>query len=351
MTENEKSYFRKVKKIEFSSGDSAELFVKQTFDNLIIEKGILTFIIPKKSLYGEAWNDTRVNYWKKYNLLLILDAGKSFKNVLLEASVFCLKKELSNSSVKVSFLSKSGIKEVGFFHSSELFSENNTLQIYKAKFPKSILNKIEERKYKEKVLEGKLGLAIGTNFYSDIITENKLLKGIDIERYKIRTGRYLKNVDKLNNNSVDYFKKPKIIVQRLVAHIENPYPHLKITACYDDEGIVITNTLMSFELDNRIKDKFLLVYLNSKFLSWYAYNFIYARAIRGMDFYNYYIQQIPIPIISITEQEKFIEIANEIIKLSNDNENYSYLEDEIDRMVYELYDLNEDEIAIVEGRV
>ena len=53
----------------------------------------------------------------------------------------------------------------------------------------------------------------------------------------------------------------------MVAHIENPYPTLKITACYDDEGILITNTLMSFELSKNLEEKFLLGYLNSKFLS------------------------------------------------------------------------------------
>ena len=51
----EKTYFRKIEKIEFSSGDSAELFCKKSFDNLVKMNGILTFIIPKKSLYGDAW--------------------------------------------------------------------------------------------------------------------------------------------------------------------------------------------------------------------------------------------------------------------------------------------------------
>jgi len=264
LTKEEKDYFRKIRKIEFSSGDSAELFVKISFDILTKVKGVQTFIIPKKSLYGDAWEDTRINYWKKYNLTFILDTGKSFDNVLLEASVFCLKKEQSDSKVTVSFLAKYGINEVGKFPLNELFAESNTLQVYKAQFSKSIIGKIERIKSKEKLVEGRLGLAIGTDFFSDEKTDYKLLKGIDIQKFTVRSNRYLKNKQKLKWENAEAFLKPKVLVQRLVAHIENPYPHLKITACYDNEGIIITNTLMSFEIDKKMNDKFWLGYLNCK---------------------------------------------------------------------------------------
>ena len=93
MTPEEKEYFRKVEKIEFSSGDSAELFCKKCFDKLIRNQGVLSFIIPKKSLYGDSWDGFRVNYWKKYHLLFILDSSKAFDEVLLEASAFGLQKK------------------------------------------------------------------------------------------------------------------------------------------------------------------------------------------------------------------------------------------------------------------
>ena len=47
LTPAEKVYFRKVENIEFSSGDSAELFCKKSFNNLVRQDGLLTFIIPK----------------------------------------------------------------------------------------------------------------------------------------------------------------------------------------------------------------------------------------------------------------------------------------------------------------
>lgn len=346
LTKEQKEYFRKEQKIEFRSGDSAELFVKISFDNFTRPNGILAFIIPKKSLYGDAWEDTRINYWRKYDLKFILDTGKSFDNVLLEASVFGLKKvNVEIKIVSVSFLGKNGVNNVGKFLLDKLFAESNTLQIYKAQFP-SIIEKIEKIKSREKLVEGKLGLAIGTDFFSDEETDYKLLKGIDIGRYNIRSNRFLKNREKLKWENAMSFLKPKVLTQRLVAHIEKPFPHLKITSCYDDEGIIITNTLMSFEINEKITDKFWLGYLNSKFLSWYAYNFVYARAIRGMDFYNFYIQQLPIPNISLNQQKVFIELVDKI--LLNHNANTSKWEKEIDIRIYRLFQLTYEEVKIIE---
>ena len=349
LTSKDKEYFRKELKIEFASGDSAELFGKISFDKFVRNDGILTFIIPKKSLYGDAWESTRVKYWKKYNLQFILDTGKSFENVLLEASVFGLTKNENNSKIKLAFLEKN--KEIIEFDSvdiNKIFVESNTCQIYKVLFPESIFDKIMSKTSKEYYIKGKLGLAIGTDFYSDAKKEYKLLKGIDIKRYELKGHRYLNNQEKLNWKNAKEFLKPKLICQRMVAHIENPYPTLKITACYDDEGILITNTLMSFELSKNLEEKFLLGYLNSKFLSWYAYNFVYSRAIRGMDFYNFYIQQLPIPVISINEQSIFITLIEQIITNKNQNLDTTDLEKQIDVMVYKLYELTYEEVLVVE---
>ncbi len=351
LTPKEKLYFRKVKNYEFSSGDSAELFVKVCFNLLIKDKSILSFIIPKKSLYGDAWEDLRVNYWKKYELISLLDAGKSFEGILLEATAFCLRKsETNNRNVELAFLDTEKVKIFSEVPFEKFFVKSNTCQIYKVLYPESIFDKILKLSFDESVVKGKLGLAIGTNFFSDEPTDYKLLKGIDIQKYLVRSNRYLKNKENLNWNNAKEFLNPKVITQVIVAHIENPFPHLKITACYDEEGIIITNTLMAFDLSEKINPKFWLAYLNTKFLSWYAYNFIYSGAIRTMHFYDFYIQQIPIPEITLEEQKPFIKLVDEILEKKKLGQETKDLENEIDKLVYRLYDLTDEEIAIVEGK-
>lgn len=350
LNKTEKEFFRRQKSIVFSSGDSAELFSKICFDKFVDERGILSFIIPKKSLYGDAWNDMRVSYWQEYNLVFIMDTGKSFANVLLEASVFGLQKTKQMNDVYLCVFDKQkNIGKINIVPKKDVFVENNTVQIYKSLYSNELWNKIKERKQTEPTIVGVLGLAIGTDFFSDTIQEYKLLKGIDIERYKVRSNRYLKNKENLNWTNAENFLRPKVLCQRLIAHIENPYPHLKITACYDEEGILITNTIMSFELlNNSISEKFLVAYLNSKFVSWYAYNFIYARAIRGMDFYNYYIQQVPIPKIAentLLMIEKYVDIINQSIY---HNTTTSEFEQNIDIIIFKLYNLSYNEVKLID---
>ncbi len=57
------------------------------------------------------------------------------------------------------------------------------------------------------------------------------------------------------------------------------------------------------------------------------------------------------PVISKSEQEKFIKLVNEIDYQKKENIDTTELESEIDQMVYELYGLTEDEIKVVEGSI
>jgi|LSQX01.2.fsa_nt_gb adenine-specific DNA-methyltransferase len=346
----EKEFFRRQKSIVFSSGDSAELFSKICFDKFVLENGILSFIVPKKSLYGEAWNDMRVSYWQKYNLVFIMDTGKSFANVLLEASVFGLQKTKQMNDVYLCVFDKrKNISNINTVKKEEVFLENNTAQIYKNLYSKELWSKIKDRKQEQPAINGVLGLAIGSDFFSNTVQKYKLLKGIDIERYKVRSNRYLKNEKNLNWENAKVFLKPKVLSQVIVSHIDNPYPHLKITSCYDNEGVLITNTIMSFEiLNNSISEKFLVAYLNSKFVSWYAYNFIYARAIRTMHFYNYYIQQLPIP--KITENTLLLIEKNvdNINQSKCHNMGISEFEQNNDSIFFKLYNLSYQEVKLID---
>ena len=330
-TKKEKDYFRKIEKIPFKSGDSAEVFCKKCFDDLLKPEGVLGFIIPKKSLYGEPWESLRVDYWKQYDLMFLLDTSKSFADVLLEASAYGLKKSNHGHKVRLSCLTENKtIKEFSYSNKDSIFLQNNTIQIYKMAYGE-LFDKISAKCDYEKV-KVNMGTYIPKKFFTDQPTQNKLLKGIDIGKWQIKTHRYLKNSDEINWESARKFLIPKVICQRIIAHIENPFPHIKITACYDDEGIIISHTLTSFKLDENLDPKYWLGYLNSKFVSWYAYNFIYSRAIRTMEIYNYYIEQFPLPKIvledpitqnpMINKVDLMIELNQTLLEESNSFTNW-----------------------------
>ncbi len=80
-----------------------------------------------------------------------------------------------------------------------------------------------------------------------------------------------------------------------------------------------------------------------------------------MDFYNFYIQQIPIPLVIIEkkgEQKPFIELVDKILVLTSSSDYLSNAEKQvrvkdyekqIDQLIYRLYGLTPEEIVIVEG--
>ena len=72
----------------------------------------------------------------------------------------------------------------------------------------------------------------------------------------------------------------------------------------------------------------------------------------GIKWFGKYFDNIPIPQISIEEQQQIIELVNKILaaKKENPKADTSQLENEIDKLVYKLYNLTLEEIKIIESK-
>ncbi|WP_157634959.1 hypothetical protein [Spirosoma panaciterrae] len=95
---------------------------------------------------------------------------------------------------------------------------------------------------------------------------------------------------------------------------------------------------------------FLLGILNAK-TTWFYLNQIASKLQGGaLAMQSPYVKSIPVPIS--TDTEKIENLVNQILetKAVDSTADTSSLEAEIDKLVYELYGLTEEEIAIVEGR-
>jgi adenine-specific DNA-methyltransferase len=64
-----------------------------------------------------------------------------------------------------------------------------------------------------------------------------------------------------------------------------------------------------------------------------------------------YFEQIPIPNIDATIQNKLTELADKAIQAKTNNQrvDITEIENQVDQLVYQLYDLTEEEIAIIEN--
>ncbi|MBI2470212.1 MAG: hypothetical protein HYV59_03095 [Planctomycetes bacterium] len=357
LSAEEKRFFRNTMQIEFPSGDIAELFIVISLSKLVRQNGELTFIVPKKSLYGESWRNVR-RIWLDNDLRFLMDASQAFENVLLEQNAFSIQKRVrSNGSISVGALDQnSGAVHVfGKFPLQDIFTPDlRNAQIYKGLYPSSLLRKIAENALPNTSSLIKVEIGI-SNITQHLTFESKgnypCVKGIDIVRYGLKNPtRYLNG--KIAREYLDSYQDEKIIGQEIVAHIQNPTPHILIMLFYDDKHRLFNDTCIEVKvLDKSLHKKFVLSYLQSEFCNWYAYNFIYNRAVRTMHFINYYVTQLPIPKITESAQQPFITLVNQILaaKKQDPNADTSALERQIDQLVYKLYGLTEDEIAIAEG--
>ncbi len=109
--------------------------------------------------------------------------------------------------------------------------------------------------------------------------------------------------------------------------------------------------------------RYLIAILNSKPATFFFKQF-YAGGGLGENGYRYkkaFLEQLPIPKISESDQKPFIELVDKILSItqkedydpegdSKDNRSVKELERQIDQMVYKLYGLTDEEIKIVEGQ-
>jgi len=145
-----------------------------------------------------------------------------------------------------------------------------------------------------------------------------------------------------------YLAEPKILIRRII----NRQNRLSVTCC--EEKLVFKKDINPFVLtDSRFSMFYLQGVLASKFIS---YLYVNQSSIATKDDFRQTtlaeLRKLPIPIISEVNQKGIIDKVTKIITLkkSDSNANTSALETEIDRMVYDLYGLTEEEIGVVEGK-
>jgi type II restriction/modification system DNA methylase subunit YeeA len=101
--------------------------------------------------------------------------------------------------------------------------------------------------------------------------------------------------------------------------------------------------------------KYQMAILNSKTIFFYVNKIVHQYGFSGFRLSNQYVEIMPIPPITSSNQPISIQIealVDKIISIKKQNPltDTSELEREIDRLVYQLYGLTDEEIRIVEGQ-
>ncbi|MBQ3754322.1 MAG: Eco57I restriction-modification methylase domain-containing protein [Prevotella sp.] len=136
--------------------------------------------------------------------------------------------------------------------------------------------------------------------------------------------------------------KEKIIVPYRAEHNRFAYDDCQY---FNDGGDIRAIVI----INEKYPIKYVLGILNSSLMDWF-FGFIGKVKGRVREYFNNPLSQIPIKGCSSVVQETIIKLVDKILsaKRSNPSADTSALESEIDRLVYQLYGLTDEEIKIVE---
>ncbi len=113
------------------------------------------------------------------------------------------------------------------------------------------------------------------------------------------------------------------------------------------KGVVIDMTGFLIKSNSR----YLLAILNSKLIAFLMNIWCISRRGGYLEYKVQYVEKIPIKNISEKDQKQFVDLVEQVLIGHKNNIETLKLEAEIDQLVYQLYDLTEEEIKIVEESV
>ncbi len=215
-----------------------------------------------------------------------------------------------------------------------------------------IIKMLKKRFYSIKCYEGELNVTSHRQYFSTNNSLPVIMKGAGIQRYYFTYN--------MSQGSIEYLKE-KEYLKDLGTSEKAQHHYLKrivmqgMTGANDKIRLVMTIVPAGMYLGHSCKYimpienlplECILAIMNSKIANTFFKCFSTNSNVNG-----YEIEFIPIPLIDKNVQSILVEKVTAIlsVKTSNCNNSTLRIENEIDKIVYNLYGLTPEEIAIVEG--
>ncbi len=352
--------------------DLFRLFYEKTIP-LTKKFGIHIFIVPDVILNLPQASILRSHILDNYSIIRINTIGKNpFDGVQLEPVITFIKNESKLSEVEYFDLSSNN--EVRIVNSENWKKNNFDFNLNQNDVTDNLIEKIKSSNLIVKdVSIWKKGLGVysrqhlllkfskeevekimferpWTLDYEKDQTFGMELQGKDVGRYEIKWNgeKWLSYGPWLAfQRPIEFFKGPRLLVREITtggkykvfsSYIEDMY--------YNNQSMFngILKPKTSFDL------KYILALLNSTLFSYWQVE-TSPKANRKLfpTLLMETVENFPIKNINKTEQQEFIDLVNKIMDAKKMKKESLNLESQIDQLVYKLYDLTEEEIAIIES--
>jgi hypothetical protein len=346
------------------------LFIEQGH-RLLKEKGLLSYITPNNWLTINTNRKLRKFVLAQSDIQIVNFYAQVFESAAVDSAILIFKKGSDHPSVTLLEYTD-GFKLVKQVLPSYFLTQKDcliNLESFKDVEGMSLIEKMELHAIPlSSVADIKVGLKVyqvgkGKPVQTPEVKENRIyhantkldgeyfkyLEGKDVGRYYLGwSGEFLKYGVHLAEPRSDFglFSTKRILVRQIPSK-----PPYCINACLTEE--VALNDMNSMNIINfKGSHELILAILNSKLISyWFVHKF--GKMQRGT-FPQFKVNELaifPIPKTFEPYREVLVNHVNEILaaKRSNPAADTRELESEIDRLVYGLYGLTEEEIVVIEG--
>ncbi len=351
------------------------LFIVKSI-NIIRQKGFFSEIFPLAFIGDISASQLRKWILNNYQIIGIEafperdnEKTRVFENVKMSVCILNLFKEMGSNkffvrinwdkyideSNEMTFINKNDIALIDNTHFTiPLLREKDLCLLKKVYSISKILSSLAH------CYTGEIDITLGKKYITDNPNDSILIKGAIIDCYLIRKKMSQGEIKYLNsklylkeNHGVKslHHRMKRIVMQGITGINER----IRLKMMIIDQGIFCANSVNYLIFKNRnVILKYYLALLNSSLL-----NYIFKLNSTNSNVNGYEIDNLPIISTNNSNQNPFIELVDKILAITKDDDylnnstkqaKVKEYEHQIDQMVYDLYGLTKEEIAIVEGK-
>jgi type I restriction-modification system DNA methylase subunit len=382
-TKHETKYFTEQYKLQNYQLDSYFLFIEKSL-NILQPKALLGFIIPNTWLLNLKTSKIRQHLFSKTEIANIVHyQNPVFEQAVVDTEIMIFRNSTPSKThnIEVEIFDKKNERTERKINQQNWIDANgepvNILDTEKTRSIKGKFSKLPILDVLCKITQGTKPFQVGKGVPKQtqkivdektFVSERKidkffkpLLRGSLMNRYQINWNNnyWIKFGDWLAEPrySAGYDAKEKIIIRQTGDYLN---------ATLDTKQFIVRDNLYTITPNSKeINLRYILGLINSKFLNWYYQNIInpekgeaLAQVKRG------HIAKLPIKLAKknqISIQTEIIKHVDLLLKLNEEikeeklqtktdqlQQRIEHSEDKINRLVYELYDLSETDIKIIE---
>jgi type II restriction/modification system DNA methylase subunit YeeA len=358
ISNNEKRFFRqKYEQVE-RKYETSILFILEGF-SLLKKNHYLSFIAPATWQTGENYTKFREFILKNKGVELIINLPfDTFVDAYVDTSIYKFINSNTENYKIFNFNKTDKIKELDNLQFVTVPLAKINPPDYKIILNKNIFSTLEKYDNDNFIALGKItkstqGLS-GNQFpecNNAVDKRNRfpfLSKGNVYNYSLIIEATYITDLSDKQSLLQFYQAEQKLLIRRIINRQD------RLSVAYCDKKLVFKKDINPFIcIDSRFSVKFLLGIIASKLIS---YIYLNSSAVANKDDFRQTtlaeLRKLPIPLADIKSKEQIITLVEAILKAkkSDPNTNTQILENKIDNIVYSLYQLSSDEIALIEEK-